>query len=337
MRTYGIFDGVGRHDELIAVAVPTYETWMEIHGPGKVDDYLDFLLEQEDALYEGPFPARIVRVPLDLGHYRAWLSKNSYWQDGPEARAAWALYVARNPRELSAVLKMNPVIPRAPENREEVYVYYVVLVFQFNSMEEAVKLSVKLEHPAAEEIARTIEKALPEGTKYRKVSPLRAYGARVVVGDRLVQSPSLEEVEEYLQETVPETHGERAISIPREFKITKNYMEKEMEVEFPAYMVAYLPVALHGDRELLDYWDDYILNEFHIVPGLSEAVNSALKKMGLSPFGPTPLIPRHKTEFYLNWLFRQDNGPDAQDENGEGRDREGKKPAKRNGNLKRIK
>jgi hypothetical protein len=329
LRTYGIFDGVGRHNNLVVAAVPDYETWQKVNGSGKVDDYLDFLLEQENALFDGSDPVRVVRVPLDLEHYSAWLAKNSYWRDGPEARAAWALDVAENPKELSAVIRKNPVLPRAPENREEVLVYFAVLVFPLDSINEAGKLALKFDTTTAEEIARVVEKAVPGKPEFKKVSRLRADGMRAVVGNRLILLPNLNEVESYLESVVPVVR-EKTVDIPRQFKITKSDLE---DVEFPAYVAAFLPVAFHGAADVLDFWEEYLVSKSRILPELTGALTVALQKTAgaLSPVGVMPLVTQHEVEFYLDWLFNLDMQPEADGK------KEDKKPAKKNSSLKRIK
>lgn len=330
MRTYGIFDGVGQHNNLVVAAVPDYETWKKLNGSDKVDDYLDFLLEQEDALFDSSDPVRVVRVPLDLEHYSAWLAKNSYWRDSPEARAAWALDVAENPKELAAIIRKNPVLPRAPENREEVSVYFAVLVFPLDSINEANKLAVKFESATVEEIARAVENAMPGVLEFKKVSRLRADGMRSVVGNRLVLLPDLDEVESYLESAVPAVRG-KVVDVPRQFKITRNDLE---DVEFPAYVAAFLPVVFHGAVDVLDFCEDYLMNKSRVLPELTGALTVAFQKtVGVfSPVGIMPLVPQYEVEFYLDWLFNVDTQPEA------GGEKEDKKPAKKgNSNLKRIK
>ena len=324
MLTYGIYDGVARHNNLVVAAVPDYETWKKLSGSDKVDDYLDFLLEQESALLDSTDPVRVVRVPLDLEHYSAWLAKNSYWRDGPEARAAWALDVAENPKELSAVIRKNPVLPRAPENREEVSVYFAVLVFSLDSLNEAGKLMWKLDPASAEEIARAIESAVPDKVSFKKVSRLRADGVRVVVGNRLVLLPNLAEVESYLEKIVPAVRN-RAVDIPRQYKVTR---EDLSDVEFPALVSAFLPVAFHGAADVLDYCDDFLSERARLVP---EMLGALQKAAGNEKFGFAPLVSIYEVEHCLDWLFNQENQPDN-----EGTE-EAKKPAKKGGNLKRIK
>lgn len=308
--------------------MPDYETWQKVNGSGKVDDYLDFLLEQENALFGSSDPVRIVRVPLDLDHYGAWLSKNSYWRDGLEARAAWALDVAENPQELAAVIEKNPVVPRAPENQEEVSVYFAALVFPLDSINEAGKLALKFDAVAAEEIARAVEGAVPGRPEFKKVSRLRADGMRAVVGNRLVLLPDLNEVESYLESVVPVVR-EKAVDVPRQFKITKSALE---DVEFPAYVAAFLPVAFHGAADVLDFWEEYLMNKSRILPELTGALTVALQKTvgALSPVGVIPLVPQYEVEFYLDWFFSLDVQPEIDEK------KESKKPAKK-GNLKRIK
>ncbi|MGQ9825231.1 MAG: hypothetical protein ACUVSK_09570 [Desulfotomaculales bacterium] len=332
MRTYGVFDGVARHNNLVVAAVPDYEAWKKLSGSDKVDDYLDFLLEQENALYSSSEPVRIVRIPLDLEYYNAWLKKNSYWRDSPEARAAWALDVAENPEELNAVIKRNPVLPRAPENWEGVSVYFAVFMFSLDSINEVGKLMWELDPVSAEEVARAVERTVtvPGRTPFKKVSRLRADGVRVVVGDRLVLFPFLEEVESFFEDVVPNVRN-NLVGIPGQYRITKDSLGG---VEYPAYVSAFLPVALHGAADVLDYCEESLAGRARLVPEMLGVLYDRKKvfKDDLA-IGFCVLIPEHEAEWCLERLFSLKEQHDAGD-TGENRSR---KPEKKGGNLKRIK
>lgn len=76
--TYGLFDGVGRRDHLVVAAVLGPEDYTEIYGRG-LEDYYDYLLKLEDALYDIEEPVRIIRLPFHRDIYREWLAGFSWF------------------------------------------------------------------------------------------------------------------------------------------------------------------------------------------------------------------------------------------------------------------
>ncbi|ACX51869.1 hypothetical protein Adeg_0722 [Ammonifex degensii KC4] len=289
MRVYGIFDGVARDDVVAAAAVPDFATWKEITGRSCPQEYLDFLLEQEEALEAAGGGLLKVRVPLVLGEYRSWLSAGSFWQDGPEARGAWALEVARDPVKLRRLLEEHPVVPRAPEDRESVDVYFGVVLFPATSLDEALKLAPRLEEQVAGAIAEALRGEFPAFPPYRKISRLRAEGFRVVVGDRLVLTDVAPEVGSFMRDGVPGLESP-VLSLPRRLRIRESELE---DVEFPALVAVLLPVALHGAGDVLDACADVVEEKRGNLQEFSRAVVDTVNRLAgrESVSGAAPLVP----------------------------------------------
>ncbi|MGB9803687.1 MAG: hypothetical protein ACPLUI_07730, partial [Desulfofundulus sp.] len=67
-----------------------------------IEEYKDYLINRHYFLEElkENEAVRVVHVPFDRELYSRWLRDNPHWEDGAEARSAWALEVAKDPAAL---------------------------------------------------------------------------------------------------------------------------------------------------------------------------------------------------------------------------------------------
>ncbi|MBC7105451.1 MAG: hypothetical protein H5T97_05910, partial [Firmicutes bacterium] len=203
MVTYGLFDGVARRDHLVAAAVYGPEDYKAIHG-GTVDDYLDYLLRLDEALNGIRDPVRVVWLPFDLRMYRTWL-EGSPWHDGPEARSAWALAVAEDPARLAELKARYPVLPAAPvDERLTVEVLYLALPLFCEGDADVDRLAHPLNFVELAALSATLRGKMPSVPALERLSGLRARGADLFLGDRLVEGGEVEEVDGFLRTAAPE-------------------------------------------------------------------------------------------------------------------------------------
>lgn len=104
-----------------------------------MDDYKDYLLNRcyfLEELRENE-AVRVIHIPFDRELYVKWLQDNPSWEDGGEARSAWALEIAKNPAILERVLFLHPVLP-APLLDEEfsVLIFYRVIPVVIKTSDE---------------------------------------------------------------------------------------------------------------------------------------------------------------------------------------------------------
>lgn len=255
MIVYGIFDGVGRKDHLVAAAVFSFDDYREIKKGG-VEQYLDYLLELEDTLDEIEDPVRILRVPFDWEDYQAWL-KESSWQDGPEARSAWALAVAERPEKLAELRRRRPALPAPPEHeREMVTTLFVPVAAVFRDDVDLEPPVRQLEGQLLAALKEETFGAVPRVPHYRKLSRLRAEGAVVLPGSRLVLPEKLERVEEFFASSSPASGGGGWAAVPRPLRIKRDDL-LEGAPEYPFMAFLFFPVVIAGasaEVEFLERW-----------------------------------------------------------------------------------
>jgi len=247
MVTYGLFDGVARRDHLVAAAVYGLEDYVAMHG-GTPDDYLDYLLRLDEALNGIRDPVRVVWLPFDMGMYRTWLEGSS-WQDGPEARSAWALAVAEDPARLAELKKRYPVLPAAPvDERMTVEVLYLALPVFCEGEEDVDRLARQLNSVEVAELCARLRAKMPPVPTRERLSQLRARGADLFLGDRLVGAGDVEELDGFLRSVAPDEGAEGVVKVPRRFRV-KRAGVLELVGSLPSLVPVFLPLVLVGARE----------------------------------------------------------------------------------------
>lgn len=315
MLSYGLFDGVARRDHLVAAAVLGPDDYREIYGKG-MEDYLDYLLELEDTLLDVDGTVKVVRVPFHREMYREWL-EHSTWQDGPEARSAWALEVAQNVESYERLRAERPVLPRAPEEeREVVEVLYLPCPLLCYNEEDLQRLSRQLDGQALARLWDKIMAWIPPLPPYRKLSRLRARGLTLAFGDRLIEPADVYELEHHFTSLLLGGSESGIAKVPRRFRI--KVPELEIEV-YPLLIAVLLPLVLRGAEEDVEFLAEWLTEKF--VPGttVSEEVRAVLRSAGWEgekAGPPGPLLTARGVPGYLEALFEkyepeeEEGGPD---------------------------
>ncbi|MGI9862727.1 hypothetical protein SDD30_15225 [Moorella naiadis] len=277
MIKYGIFDGVAQKDHLVAAAVMGLDDYISIYG-GTTDDYLDYLLNLEYALEEAEEPCRLVRFHFDREDYQAWL-KGSGWIDGPDARSAWALEVAQDERKLAEIKKKWPVLPAAPEDEREVTnVLYSVLPVICASEEDVSRLAKQLSAGKIVKTQENLMKEMPSWPVFRKLSALRASGAALLLGDRLILPSVADEVADYYINAQLEL-PKGVACVPRRFRIKRAELLNEIS-GYPILVGCLLPVVAVGGREDVDFLLEWLDESEDAQEVLFDGVTEILKATG---------------------------------------------------------
>ena len=277
MKAYGIFDGVARDGFLVVAAVYDFAAWQKITGSSDPEEYRDFLAQQEESILEEEQegPGYVVRVPFDPEAYSAWLRENAYWQDGPEARSAWALEVARDPEARRRLEARFPALPRPPENVEGVDTYYAVLLVCAEQVEDVLALAPALGEPALARLGEALESCMPLPLPFRRISHLRVEGVRFVLGNRFLSPPEAQRVRE-LFETNVLSLDEGVWEVPRRYRIRRSQLEI---VRWPAVVPVVLPVAAHGGRDCLAFLNEHVAAQPSSWDRFGESVLDAAEEM----------------------------------------------------------
>jgi len=253
--TYGLFDGVARRDHLVAAAVYGLEDYLAMYG-GTVDDYLDYLLRLDEALNGIRDPVRVVWLPFDMGMYRAWL-EGSPWQDGPEARSAWALAAVEDPARLAELKRRYPVLPAAPlDERLTVEVLYLALPVFCEAEEDVDLLARQLNPLEVAALGARLRREMPPVPACERLSWLRARGADLFLGDRLVGAGEVEELDGYLRSITPEEGTPGVVNVPRRFRLRRAPV-LELVGSLPSLVPVFLPLMLVGGREDVGFLADW--------------------------------------------------------------------------------
>lgn len=305
MIKYGIFDGVAQKDHLVAAAVMGLEDYISTYG-GTADDYLDYLLNLEYALEEAEEPCRLVRFHFDIEDYQAWL-KDSGWIDSPDARSAWALEVAQDERKLAEIKKKWPVLPAAPEEEKEVInVLYMVVPVICTSAEEVSRLTGQLGTEKIIKLQETLAKEMPFLPPYKKLSSLRANGAALLFGDRLIMPPNADEVAGHFISTQLDIKKGVAC-VPRHYRIKKTELLKKVN-EFPILAACLLPVVAVGGREDVDFLLGWLVESDEAEDVLVDGVTEILKAAGWDEdqIGiPGPLLEPWEVPRFIDTLMKE--------------------------------
>ncbi len=323
-------DNVARRDGLAAAVIYLPEDYAALHG-GNGDSYEDYLLRVESSLEEIEGPVRVVRVPFDPAAYRAWLAAGAGWRDCPEARAAWALSVAEDPAGLAALRKRCPVLPWPPvEEAVEVRVLYGVVAVLLEGESDVSALGRCLPRDLLEKAAEGLRGFLPPVPPFRVLSPLRAEGARVLVGDRLVHVGRMGEVEELAEDMVSSETGS-VFAVPRALRCRRS----DLGEQYPVIVAALLPVALHGAAGDVRYWDAFLAeHEGDIGPFSQAAVEAVAAVFGKRVVaGHVHLLPGYLVDVFLDTFFENLELSAGEEEE----EPPPKRRARRNGFLRRVK
>lgn len=337
MKTYGIFDGVARDGSLVAVAVYDFAAWQKITGSSDLEEYRDFLAEQEESVLEQEQdgPGYVVRVPFDPEAYSAWLRENTYWRDGPEARGAWALEVARDPEARRRLESRVPALPRPPENTEDVDVYYCILLVHAEQPEDVLRLAPPLAGPVLERLGSALDSCAPLSFSFRRVSRLRVDGARFVLGNRFLVACVAEEVAELFETNVCSLEG-RVWEVPRHYRIRRSQLEG---AEWPALVAVLLPVAVHGGADCVLFVNSHVVQHPSAWVRFGLAARDAAGEMLGKPDAVRvghPLMWSVSLESYLEDLVEPAWPDEEDDDEGEGGYRSAG-PASGRAHLRRVK
>jgi len=281
MKSYGIFDGAAREDTLVAAAVYYYPDYEAIHGSG-VDSYRDYLLRRHNFLMglAAKEPVRVVHVPFDPERYASWLRKNAHWQDGPEARGAWALEVAKDPAELNSLLEKHPALPAAPLEEElTTSVLFGAVPAFFVDSDEAAAAGRRLPRERLADVAKELRAFFAEAPDFQRISPLRCRGLRVFVGERLVPPERAVEAEEALEDTALEMldGSEQLLPVPAGCRVRRTDFPEEVDEGKNVFAPLLLPVVLAGAASEVEYAESLLEEAGHAVDRVSEAVCRALE------------------------------------------------------------
>ncbi|SMB97113.1 hypothetical protein SAMN00808754_1760 [Thermanaeromonas toyohensis ToBE] len=324
MLTYGLFDGVARRDHLVVAAVLGLDDYKEIYGKG-TEDYLDYLIELEDALLTVDPPAKVVRVPFHREMYRKWLEGSS-WRDGPEARSAWALEVVQNAELFERLRAERPVLPRAPEEeREVIETLYLPCPLVCEEEADVQRLAHQLDPEVLAKFHGSILKHMPAVPPYRKLSKLRAQGVALMLGDRLIEPINAYEVEDHFDSAFLGDISTAIVKVPRHFRIKPPELEIEV---YPVLVAVLLPVVLRGAEEDVEFLGEWLEGEFGPESVLVKEAREFLRAAGWhgeKAGPPGPILTARQVPHYLEALFEDEEEEPPDD------------PGRRGRTLKRVK
>ena len=254
-RECGVFPGAARRGDLVGVCVYGFGDWIRLFG-GDVEAYRDYLIEQARFVAaERSRGRRVVKVPFVEPEFGAWLASRAGVEPGLEAHGEWAVEVASDPDALRRVRAAVPALPAAPDEEEFVDLVRVLLLWVFVASEAEAK-SLSRAFPG--DVCRAAAEAFAAGLGCRgltRLSRLRAEGAWLAPGTRLVAPLDAEEVTELLEGRLTQAFQAgfddfNYAVVPRRFRV-------EPEGPIPNMLVLALPVVLCGARwdvERADGW-----------------------------------------------------------------------------------
>ncbi len=287
MKSYNIFPGISREDELVAAPVYFPEDY-----PGDPEEYKDYLLERDAFLCDLAHTdaVRIIEFPFSAPRFKKWLASNPQWEkvDVYEAHSAWALDVAKDPGELAAVVKERPCLPAPPFGEEigTLVLYGIVpTVLEIDATVNPMggRLPEELTNLVLAEFRRLLSACPP----YRRLSRLRCTGLKVHVGDRFVAPDAAEEFEDYVRSGAVRDLEEPVLHVPRRFRphtVDGNYEGEAL------FTFSLLPVVLVGSGVELDYCEGLFKKSISFD---SEKINGAVRelvrqRLGVIMDGPVP-------------------------------------------------
>jgi len=307
LRSYGIFDGVAREDHLVAAAVYFPEDFAAFYGSR--EDYQDYLLERHNFLEELYLDeaVRIVHVPFDPADYRTWLKSHAGWTEGPEARSAWALARAVDEDALNTLKKRYSFLPAAPTGEELVVsVLFGVVPVLLAVKDDLTRIGRRLDAARLSRIAGTFLKQAPGAPSFRRISPLRSYGMRVFVGDRLTHPVHIDDVEAALDKQVYQMLDQRenVLAVPRPYSLSRP--DFILEQDAVIFTPALLPLVLVGADDAVNYTENLLESVHGELPAVSDEVVATIAALKLSVeiTGSIPFVPGYEVYDLLEYMYQ---------------------------------
>jgi len=307
MRSYGIFDGVAREDHLVAAAVYFPEDYAAFYG--SQEDYQDYLLERHNFLEDLYLDeaVRVVHVPFDMADYRRWLTGNTAWTEGPEARSAWALAQAAGEDALEALKQKHPLLPAAPREEELVVsVFFGVVPVLLAVRDDLARIGKRLDSGRLTRIADVFGRNLPGAPVFRRLSPLRCRGMRVFVGDRLTHPVHIDDVETALEKQAAGTVDQpgNILAVPKPYSLSRP--DFALEQDSVIFTPALLPLVLVGADDAVNYAENLLESLHGEMPAVSDQVVGTIAALHLSVeiTGSIPFVPGYEVYDLLEYMYQ---------------------------------
>lgn len=323
----------------MAAAVYQPDDYMVMFSRG-IEDYKDYLLNRHYFLEElkENEAVRVIHVSFDRERYSRWLQDNPHWEDGAEARSAWALEVAKNPTVLEEVRSRHPVLPAPPvDEKFTVLVLYGVIPVVMDAPDEIPAVSGRLSHEDIERVALEAREFFSNLPEFERLSPLRCRGMRAFVGDRLVAPPKAGAFEDCVNGAVREmlSTGETVIPVPPACRVRRSDLEDDLAGEMPLLVLLLFPLVLAGAASEVDYCEDLVGENKGKMGSVSEYLREILRgRLGHDGVGEPLFVPEYALEVFLERIIERVDF-ELEDVDGVVEDA-GKGKKSRNG-LKRIK
>ncbi|WP_353928702.1 hypothetical protein [Desulfofundulus kuznetsovii] len=274
-----------------------------------MDDYKDYLLNRHYFLEElrENEAVRVIHVPFDRERYVKWLQDNPHWEDGAEARSAWALEVAKDPAALEEVRFRYPVLPAPPLDEEfTVLVLYGVIPVVMETPDEIPAVSGRLPHEDVKQIALEAREFFSGVPEFKWLSPLRCRGVRIYAGERLVAPPKAGTFENYVNDAVREmlNAGEIVIPVPPACRVRRSDLEDDLTGERPLLVLLLFPVVLAGAASEVDYCEDLVEESEGKIGPVSEHLREMLRdKLGHDGVGEPLFVPEYALGMFLERII----------------------------------
>jgi len=259
--TYGIYDGISSNDTVLAVAVLSLTDYRYYYRDN-IDEYLDYLVTLHEAVTtlttDGEHPLQVTQICFDRELYEKWLNNNPHWQDGPDARGAWALETVTSPERLKEVVKRNPVLPGLPVGQMFDEEYLLLCVpFVVDSAELILEATSPLSPVVLNKVLSMVKEwsRLPE---FEALSDKRCTGLKLCVINRFISADMIEPVIQHLAER-PLCDG--IVILPE--KLSKQDVEKNWDIsENMAIMIPlFLVIVAQGSRDAITYLRQLLVYE----------------------------------------------------------------------------
>ncbi|NHM26251.1 hypothetical protein G7K71_04405 [Desulfofundulus sp. TPOSR] len=325
---------------MVAAGIYLPEDYTAMFAQG-IEDYKDYLLRRYNFLQEltEKEAVRIVQVPFDREWYVKWLRNNPHWEDGAEARSAWALEMAKNPAALEKVLSLHPVLPAPPLDEElTVLVFYGIIPVVLEDLREVGAVSGRLPHEDIERIALEARQFFADVPEFSMLSPLRCRGMRIFVGDRLVAPPKARAFEDHVKDAAWEllNTGEIVIPVSSACRVRRSDLEDDLAGEGPLLLLPLFPVILVGAASEINFCEDLVEESQGNIGPVADWLREILgDRLSYDRVGDAAFVPEYALGIFLKHIEESMGEIDMELEM-DLRERVGKGKKNRSG-LKRIK
>ncbi|MFX4261161.1 hypothetical protein ACOBQJ_03055 [Pelotomaculum propionicicum] len=263
MISFDFINGVARKDSLIAVIIYHPDDFKEIFGNASYKDYLLQTHLVINGLIESE-PVRVVKVPFSKTDYSKWLARNKYWEEGPEARTAWALDKA-----VKISKKKEYVLVPEPPLGELISGITLLGVAPVSVMDDSELKSLYSEFSddLVTNIASELVNFFPGMKKFSKLSRYRCEGIHVCPYNRLVPLDVKEAVEPNMGVLLDFEEGDTMRFVIPEFDLS---IEEGLSIN-----IAMLPVLLIGPKTEMDFCRAYMRENFYDIPAVTRLIRDA--------------------------------------------------------------